>query len=525
MNLRIVRERSGEVILGVPVRVAENEPIIIELRTSRDFRIRPELTLDGQSLDLVEMIPEDDAFIWRWRFRSENWCGRTSLTLTSDGAPIAISINATPNDAKYTEREYERMLERVLSYGDTLAFGLAPGGRQADTTKTSANLRATHPAVIECYLPPLREQLQRILADPVREHRRQEIYAKLSPARPIAPRTLTWLAAHPNQLEAARSGDFGVECLQQVRHETHDHPANRYLVALLRRLRLSFEATASALESFSRGQLVGDLEANRARLLATRTRHASHHVTAALRHPVLAGLQPGELTEGVAQIFADHPAYARFCKLAARLLDGAVALSASGDLASSLRRSWDLFELYALYRLMEALEAQLGADWTIERTAVSHHVLTMPALGRFWCARHRDGRSLALHYQQRFGASPRGPLTITTHRRPDFVAALYDGSKLRSWALLDAKYRTAKVSIREALESMHVYRDSLRWRCDTTGTEQRAGAGFLLVPTIAPSSLRFGNASFIAKRNFGLIAIDDGALGPTLLTALDCHPD
>jgi len=517
VTARLFRERSGEEIHGRPVRVQEDEPIRIVVRTRRDFVSRPELSLDGETIGAPEPSPDGDDIAWHWRFRSESWCGRTFLNLATDAGSLEIALSCTPNDSKYSEHEYERMLDHVLSHGSTLAFGLAPGETDAAFDKTSEALKATHPAVIDCYLGELREQLRRVLADPVREQRRDDRYTRLLTTRPITPRTLTWLSSHPNQWGQVRSGGLDVECLQQVRFETFDHAANRYVVTLLRRLRRSFEATAAALAKHATKQLINPAEQNRARVFAHRVRQAAREMSIALRHPVLAELASGELTEGVAQVFADHPAYGRFSRLASRLLDPALSLRDGAELASSLRRSWDLFELYCLYRLIEALESELGDAWAFDHSPLAHHVLTTPSEGRCWDARHADGRRLVLFYQQHFGAAQAGAISITTARRPDFILAAFDGNRLRSWTLLDAKYRTAEVSIRDALESMHVYRDSLRWRCESTNIEQAANGGFLLVPTIAEGSRRYGEPAFIQKRRLGLVGIDASELGAVLL--------
>lgn len=519
MTLRVWREASQEEIVGSPIRVSEYESIIIELRTPRSTDTRPELLLDGEAIgDPQPMAFDASDLLWRWRFYSESWCGRTTLTLSDGHSRHALEIAAVPADKKHSEQEYAHMLDRVLAYGPTLAFGLAPGQAEVSTI-VGPTPRATHPAVIDCFLGALLQQLRRILADPIREQRRFETYSRLSRNEPVSPRTLAWLASRPNQLARIKSGDLTVDCLQHLRRDTYDHPANRYVVTLLRRLHRSFETTAATLEDFSHKQLTHDLERQRARHLALRTRDAERRVAEALRHPVLERLAPGEMTEGVAQVFSNHPAYARFCKLASRLLDSGLTLENAGDLASSLRRSWDLFELYSLYRTMEALESTLGCDWTVKREPLHHHVLTTPKEGRLWEAKHSDGRRLSLHFQEHFGGAQSGPMTISTARRPDFVLAAYQSNQLRNWVLLDAKYRVAERSIAEALTSMHVYRDSLRWRCKVSGAEHAASAGYLLVPAIAPECQRFAESEYIRKRGFGLICTEASEFGAIMLEA------
>jgi len=64
---------------------------------------------------------------------------------------------------------------------------------------------------------------------------------------------------------------------------------------------------------------------------------------------------------------------------------------------------------------------------------------------------------------------------------------------------------------------MHVYRDSLLWRCGKTGNAQKASAGYLLVPAIAPALDRFGTEEYLRSHQFGLIAIDNPHLSRFLV--------
>jgi hypothetical protein len=285
----------------------------------------------------------------------------------------------------------------------------------------------------------------------------------------------------------------------------------------VRRLRASFESTAKALVEFSQTAFTGDLEKRRAEYLAATARDAANRLLSALDHVILRDLEPGEMSEGVTQVFADHPAYGRFSKLARRLLTPGVQLDQKGDLASSLRRSWDLFEIYCLYKLIDMLQQALGEAWTVHRKPLTHHVLSSPPEGRCWSASHADGREWVVFYQQHFGHTGADAFTISRGRRPDFVLAAFVRKRLKHWVLLDAKYRTEEGSIHEALESMHIYRDSLRWRCDKGGGEQTASAGYLLVPAVADRLRRFSHASYLARWGLGLLQIDDRGVAERLL--------
>lgn len=490
------------------MRLREYEPLDIQVTTSRDVRARPDVRLDGASIGAPELTVSGENLVWHWIFRSESWCGRATLTIVSDDAPVDLVLRSVPSGSKYSEDEYERMIERILSYGANTVWGLAPGQHRGSALPDTA-LGATHPVIVEEYLPPLLEQLERILENPVVNQRRIEVLEGLRLARPITSHILSWLSTRPDRLAKLRRGDTSSAVPQQVRAETFNHPANRFVKTLMRRLQGNFDQTAIALLNYAQGGLIGDLEKARARHLADRLRIGLNKLSSALQTSFLRELEPGEMSEGVAQVFGDHPAYARFAKLARRLLDLGVRLDNSGDLASSLRRSYDLFEIYCLYQLAQYLETTLGSSWTYVRASPSGHVLCDPPEGEFWSAHRNDGRLWRLEYQKPFGHGKSGAITLTTSRTPDFVLSEWHQGRLLRWCLLDAKYRTAQSSINEAMESMHVYRDSLRWRPDPNGEVQRAYAGILIVPHVADVVQRFAKSSYLRQWGLGVVAIDD----------------
>jgi hypothetical protein len=139
-----------------------------------------------------------------------------------------------------------------------------------------------------------------------------------------------------------------------------------------------------------------------------------------------------------------------------------------------------------------------------------------PAEGWFWSGFHSDGRKWSLYYQQWFGTGPQH-FTISRARKPDFVLVAFTGTRLERWVLLDAKYRTEESSIHEALASMHVYRDSLRWYCSEVGKEQAACAGYLLVPDVHEKLIRFSESEYLARWRLGLVRIDDDLIAQKIL--------
>ena len=122
--------------------------------------------------------------------------------------------------------------------------------------------------------------------------------------------------------------------------------------------------------------------------------------------------------------------------------------------------------------------------------------------------RHSQGRNAGRHASSCCcnPSSRRGDLgsnngfqSISGRRQPDIVLTRTD-EDVPKWYVLDAKYRTKRPSVLEAMTSAHVYRDALRWY------ERRPERAVLLVP-------RGGGApwleqpEFISRHRVGVCAL------------------
>ena len=78
--------------------------------------------------------------------------------------------------------------------------------------------------------------------------------------------------------------------------------------------------------------------------------------------------------------------------------------------------------------------------------------------------------------------------SISGSREPDIVLTFHEGDRGR-WYVLDAKYRTTRPNVLDAMSSAHIYRDSLRWR------QRKPESAVLLVP-------RSGGAPWMEQPDF-----------------------
>ncbi|MDE2355553.1 MAG: hypothetical protein KGL69_02245, partial [Alphaproteobacteria bacterium] len=220
--------------------------------------------------------------------------------------------------------------------------------------------------------------------------------------------------------------------------------------------------------------------------------------------------------DSVLQSLPDHPLYSAIHRVGRRLMEPGLAYAPGQEILSSLKHSYDLFELMVLYRLIAALEAGLGPTWRLAHQARIARLPweDRPKDGALWAWRGPDGQFLELRYQARFHSAkppPDGRLysSLSAQGVPDYILVHHRKGEPRSWIILDAKYRCGRKPIHDALGDVHRYRDALR----VEGAP--ADGAFIIVPSLQSGAALYGNPAFVAKHRLGaLVVYDEGWMEP-----------
>jgi len=502
----VITLRKDEILLPEgKVCLQEYEALHVEIRPYPAISDVPRLTLDGADLNPGPSVKHDGSgLVFTWVFRPECWCGRMQLHAShgSHRAVVNVTVSAAAN--KLDAGEYDAMLSRVLARASALPWGLAPG--QVDASLADGpQLGALHPVVVANLLPGLLKQLRSIVAEPVLALRPSEAVVALRPGMKLDVAERRALMSRPDRRQRLQRGDPTLTMVRLRRSSSLDHPANRWVVGTVTRLRRALLRTGALLDEVPTGW--GDLERARAALLARQARAGEAEIGAALDGSDFAELPPGLLSESASLVLADHPAYAGFNRVARRMLAASAQMDSSGAIEASLRRTWDLFEFDCLFRVIDHLEDALGPTWRSQCLPLRHTILAEIPKGEFWRAENGQGGRWSLYSQQTFSGMSDMTRTISTERRPDFVLTYRQGEQLVRWILLDAKYRVGSAGITDALADMHVYRDSLRW---LAGAELMAPeAGYLLVPAVSEGTQRFAKPAYRQTHSFGLVTLND----------------
>jgi len=250
--------------------------------------------------------------------------------------------------------------------------------------------------------------------------------------------------------------------------------------------------------------------------LAEQVEKAQRSIEAVRRAPLFRAVRPEPLSDAVLQSLPDHPLYSAIHRVGRQLAAPGLAYAPGQDIQSALKRSYDLFELVVLYRLVAAIREGLGSEWHAQDEAAVGRLPheDRPADKSVWSWRTGDGWSLELRYQALFRSATRRPdrhqfSSLSAQGVPDYVLILRRDNTTVSWIILDAKYRSSRQSIHDAFGDMHRYRDALR----VSGSP--ADAAFIIVPALQPRAALYGQPAFLRSHRFGALRLyEEGWIEP-----------
>jgi hypothetical protein len=185
----------------------------------------------------------------------------------------------------------------------------------------------------------------------------------------------------------------------------------------------------------------------------------------ALRRAPFAQLCRAEITAAGLTVITADPAYSRAWGRGWRALRHGLESEATTE-RLWISPSWEIYERWCFLRVGRLLASTMTA-WNWRRLTNPHR----------WVGMFGD-RQGELMLQPTFWSKQSGKLrkwSISKQRVPDLVLTVECGGVAR-FVILDAKYRASRSNILDAMDSAHVYQDSLR-----IGSH-RPDATLLLIP-------------------------------------------
>lgn len=438
----------------------------------------------------AESIQIDGQAGWRWTPGFYAGVVVAEL-LTHSGQRLAeYRLDVAPEGSKLGEGVFHTLLEELRAFDPALLLGteaaqasIGVSGEVASPLLAYARLRRHGDA--------LQAALRAVVARPLTRLQRERVLVPAHRVRRLDAASAVGLLRRPATVAYLNDeiGDLdGQAPLFEVTQssDTVDNPANRALAAVVLSVRRRCQQVADALAALAReDEQAGTrtpLQPRLARKLAY-IDGLSYALTRLLRGAPFASISRAEVTAAGLNAISAHPAYARAYRFAWSSLRGGVA----GDLADEqawLSPTWEIYERWCFAQVAQCLrEHRPDLRWTTHYPTTRSDCIRLVGTG--------TGVQIEAWLQRRFRAgdsASAGFRSISAELHPDIVITV-DDHGARKMLVLDAKYRTSRTNVLNAMRSSHLYQDALRW------DEARPVCSLLLVP-------RSGGAPWLETTEF-----------------------
>jgi hypothetical protein len=461
--------------------------------------------------------PEDHC-CWMWEpgfFAGEV----TAELLDRDGKRAGLFLlDVAPDPSKIGREIFARMVGDLWSEDPRLVLGSEPAttnigelGAVQDPWLAFARLRQ--------YAPEFTRALVPLCVRPRRALRVRRDSAALHRVRRVDRGTATALLRSPaaamvfagagatSALAVNTTYAFGQDSRLDVPvvEETVDASANRSVLALVLALLRRARALDQRLQRLVDTEPRSETRTSLAVRWPARKRFLADLITRlkiVLRQSPFAQVQRAEVTAGGLTTIAADPIYSRAWSRGWRALRHGVESDTTSE-RLWVSPSWEIYERWCFLRVGKLLAAIMPA-WGWHRLVDPHRWVG------FYASRRGE-----LRLQPTFSSRRRQSdkmWSVSRERVPDLVLTVADPGGVR-FIVLDAKYRTSRADVLDAMESAHVYQDSLR-----IGS-QRAEASLLLIPSGGGASW-LENPAFQAEHRVGIhvLSPDGETTLPVLVT-------
>lgn len=420
-----------------------------------DYEIRPAPDDCTVFVDDVELLESAGWFRWRPAF----YAGRVRLeVLQACGAHNIYHLQVEPAAYKASADTFAEMVATIRAFDQRLLGGTAAAtqgfGHQGGTGLYPDQVLL---ARLRLFGQTFLDSVAQIARAPHQKFQAERSRLPLNQVRRLHPTAL-----RDRQLLALIRGPEPADehCHLPVQawssSPTVDTPANRVLLALLQR----FLANVRDLLARVRAQgLGGDKEEQRQRAdrraaLLQSLEEQARQLTR--QHPFKAVKAGITSSSGLTQIAA-QPLYGKAYRLGCRALARGVEGEQVQD-ELNISPSWGIYELWCCLQVKACIERCLT-------TPLMRGTPRAVAADMAFHAALPEGGTLELLFQGRFPSGTpsqrREGYSISRERYPDVVIVEDHGSTRRT-LIFDAKWRSGRANVLEAMESAHIYHDSLR---------------------------------------------------------------
>jgi hypothetical protein len=443
---------------------------------------------------LAENFEEPPCWVWEPGF----FAGEVTAELCHpDGRRAALFLlDVAPDANKLGRHELATMVSELLTEDPSLVVGTEPA-----TSPTGHLSSSEDPWLafvrLRRYAPDFVRAIEPIRSRPRRTLRVRRESAALHQVRRIDRHTVTAILRGPGGALLATE-DREQTVRPDVRldvpsvAESMDAAANRAMLAMVRALHIRSRALLDRL----RIEVERERESDTRTSLAVRwprRRQFLESLIAQLnrigRQLPFAAVERAEITAAGLTAIAADSTYSRAWSRGWRALRRGVDATETAE-RLWLSPSWEIYERWCFLRIGKLLKDRF-ASWNWSRRTNPHR----------WEGSSGERRA-ELRLQPTFSTcETQAPLrwSLSRERVPDIVLSVRIGEVTR-FLVFDVKYRASRTSILDAMESAHIYQDSLR-----IGS-RRPEATLLIVPR-TESATWLASPTFVQAHRVGIHAL------------------
>ena len=481
------------------------EPTTVNLgfREGEQYRIQKPAERDRFLIDDQDTKSVDGYWLWNPGFYAGQV--RAELLSADDRVRATYLLDVSPHAGKLGRDSFQVMLDQIWQFDPSLVLGTEPAQSPIGKDAQISNPWIEY-ARLRSYGGKFVGALSAIARHPIRELRNQRAQLPLQRVRRADRQTV--LAALQNSHLLNLLGDRDSTSIPMtalppfdvpVARETLDGAGNRCIAAIAHsvsqravRLKATLQAAVDQPESATRSSLLSRWP-RRQRFLDVIVRQLRYLQRAS---PLVEVTRREISAAGLNAVSAD-PAYANAFGLGWHILRHGVEGPPNAE-HLWISPTWEIYERWCFVQIGNTIRSlKREYQWSISRNHKSR--ATAAFIGS------SDGKAcIELLLQPKFPAGDQGMTagfqSVSGAREPDIVLTRTDRDG-PEWFALDAKYRTTRTNVLDAMASAHIYRDSLRWN------ERKPDRAVLLVPR-GGGAPWLERAEFINRHQVGVCALN-----------------
>ena len=486
-------------------------------REGRKYRIQK--TLEGDRLLIDDEILDTDGGDWIWSPGFYAGQVRAELLGSDDCVRATYLLDVSPHPGKLGRDVFHAMLDQIWEFDPRLVLGTEPAAMPVGHDVAISDPWLEY-ARLCAYGDKFVRALSAISRRPLRELRAERAHLPLPQVRRADRRTALAALGNAQLLMFLRPGDMGVAPISAlppfdvpVARETLDGAGNRCIAAIAHSVSRRAVRLRKELQSMVEKEPESPTRTN---LVARwpRRRDFLDRIVERLRHfqriSPLTDVTRREISAAGLNAVSADPAYSNAYGSGWRILRRGVEGPPQAE-RMWMSPTWEIYERWCFVQLGKTIrDIEPEYEWSISR---KHKSKATAAL----TGSKEGARKVELLLQPKFPAGDRNPnagfRSISREREPDIVLTRVDG-EAQKWYVLDAKYRTGRFNVLDAMASAHIYRDALRWN------DRRPESAVLLVPQ-GGATPWLEQPDFTGRHRVGVCALGADSDSLSVLESLD----